>query len=100
MEIPPSIARPHIPPVEYAKYGRYLKSAEWATLRRLVFKRANGICERCHEGEATEAHHHHYLTLYREALADLQGVCGDCHDFLSEQSDFDPCWRPTWQASE
>jgi hypothetical protein len=71
-------------------YKRYLASREWAILREAVRDRANWTCERCLQLPIAATHHLTYERVGHEDLADLQGVCGPCHRFLSAKSDFDP----------
>ena len=61
-------------------YAVYLKSVEWRKKRSQVFKRAGYICERCHQGEAVQAHHLTYAHVFNEPLEDLQAVCYRCHE--------------------
>lgn len=58
----------------------YLKTPEWARLRRLVMARADGVCERC-ERKAGEWNVHHltYDRLGCELLTDLVLLCRRCH---------------------
>ena len=71
-------------------YKDYLASREWALLKRAVRVRSLGICERCGRAPANQTHHKTYKRIGREELADLQDVCGLCHEYLSAVSDFDP----------
>ncbi len=62
------------------KYADYLKTPEWRTARRLVLKRANGLCEGCLTSPATQVHHLSYAHVYREFLFELVAICDHCHD--------------------
>jgi 5-methylcytosine-specific restriction endonuclease McrA len=62
-----------------AEYQTYLNSEKWKAKRREVLKRANYLCERCKEAQATQIHHKTYDRIFRERLNDLQAVCGPCH---------------------
>ena len=62
-----------------AEYSRYLASPEWAAKRRLVLKRAGGLCEGCGIARATDAHHLTYDHKYEELLFELVAVCRPCH---------------------
>lgn len=62
--------------------------------RREVKQRAMGMCERCHENRMDHVHHLTYERLYNELLEDLQGLCADCHKFLSGKSSLDPMNMP------
>jgi 5-methylcytosine-specific restriction endonuclease McrA len=64
----------------YSKYQEYLRSPEWAAIRAKVIKRAGGVCEGCLDRPATQAHHLHYQTLFREFCFDLVAVCSECHE--------------------
>ena len=77
-----------------AEYGKYLASREWAVLKTKVRQRSGGICERCRINPHQETHHVTYERFGRERLEDLQGVCRDCHKFVSNKSDFDPLNPP------
>lgn len=71
-------------------YQTYLASREWAILKRQVKARSGGLCERCHFGKHQDTHHLTYERIGHERLEDLQGVCRDCHEYLSGVSDRDP----------
>ena len=72
------------------QYHRYLASREWALLKNKVARRSFGLCENCHNDEATQVHHLTYARIYKERLVDLQHVCNNCHEFLSARTDTDP----------
>lgn len=63
-------------------YYDYLRSPEWREKRRTVWRRCEGICERCRQEPMQHTHHLTYARLTCERLADLQGVCEFCHAFL------------------
>lgn len=63
------------------KYAAYMCSPEWGVLREAVYRRANGICERCRQARIQATHHLTYIRKYNERLTDLQGVCQECHDW-------------------
>lgn len=67
------------------EYRDALRSLHFRQVCRAVFKRANGICERCHKRPATDPHHKHYNTLGRERPEDLLAVCRPCHDILTRE---------------
>jgi 5-methylcytosine-specific restriction endonuclease McrA len=60
-----------------------MASREWRQLRKLVFLRNRGYCERCQEQTATQVHHLTYERLGHEDLDDLQALCDDCHAWES-----------------
>ncbi len=63
----------------WEKYGLYLQSPEWKTVRAAVLKRCNYTCEGCGRARATEAHHLTYEHVGHELLFELVGLCHDCH---------------------
>lgn len=62
------------------RYNDYLLSSEWRALRRRVIIRCKGICEHCGVASVEEVHHLTYKRFKRENLADLLGLCSDCHE--------------------
>lgn len=80
---------------EREKYAAYLCSPEWGQLRRRVIFR-DSICKRCRVNPSAHAHHLTYARKYHEDLADLQGVCEDCHAFIHGRSAVDPA--AAWEA--
>ena len=62
-----------------ARYNAHLQSPKWHSLRRRVFKRADGICEGCGLRAAIQVHHLTYARLGDEMLFDLAAICLDCH---------------------
>ena len=71
-------------------YHRYLASREWALKKRAVRERSGGICERCGRNPHKQTHHLTYERFGDELLEDLQGVCKECHEYLSAVTDSDP----------
>jgi hypothetical protein len=86
------------------EYGEYLRSSpEWARKRELVFDRSQGMCERCKWSQVRDIHHLSYDHVFDERLQELQGVCRECHEFLSGVSGVDPLkfgedWCSLYQA--
>jgi hypothetical protein len=78
---------------EQEKYQRYLCSREWNVLREQVRFRSGGRCERCYLAEMTAVHHLTYERKYHEDLADLQAICGECHEFVHAKGGV--VFRPT-----
>jgi hypothetical protein len=74
-------------------YDRYLCSRSWALKREAVKARAGNICERCKSAPIRDVHHLSYENVGQEDLADLEGLCRPCHEFLSAVSDHDPAPR-------
>jgi 5-methylcytosine-specific restriction endonuclease McrA len=64
----------------WTRYDAHLASDRWQELRRLVFKRDNGICQGCYTAPATQVHHLTYKNVCDEFLWELVAVCDDCHD--------------------
>ncbi|MBD9594518.1 MULTISPECIES: hypothetical protein [unclassified Ensifer] len=68
----------------FKEYDEYLRSEAWKNKRRLVLKRANGVCEGCGLSEAREVHHLTYAHRMNEFLFELVAVCTECHERLHE----------------
>jgi hypothetical protein len=64
------------------QYQTYLKSREWLARREQVIQRCNNTCERCGSFPVSEVHHLTYARIFHEELADLQGLCVYCHDYV------------------
>jgi len=62
-----------------SRYENHLRSDKWRELRRLVWQRAKGLCERCSEPGA-HVHHLTYERMGDELLSDLQLLCRRCHE--------------------
>ena len=60
-------------------YARYLRSARWKRLRRLVLERDRFTCQRCGDPDAHEVHHQSYERFGAERLTDLITLCASCH---------------------
>jgi len=67
-------------------YSKYLESQAWAEKRKLVLKRANGMCEGCGIAAPEEVHHHTYKNVGNEFLFELSALCGSCHKRIHESS--------------
>jgi len=76
--------------LDKSEYQEYLASREWAEKKEAVKKRAAYICERCGRRPIQATHHLTYERVGNEDLEDLQGVCRNCHAYLSARSDYDP----------
>lgn len=65
--------------VEY--YHKYLKSAAWRKIARLVLERDNFKCCRCPSINILQVHHKTYAHIYfeKEHLDDLETLCSICH---------------------
>jgi hypothetical protein len=76
-----------------SKYQAYLASREWSEKKNAVKLRAVDSCERCTDPcENLIVHHLTYERIYEEPLADLLGVCKDCHSYLHCFSKYDPLY--------
>ena len=65
-------------------YAKYLKTAYWEHLRKLVYERAEGRCDRC--GVASpwlQAHHKTYVRRGCERLEDLERRMVLNHDMIA-----------------
>ncbi len=80
-------------------YYEYLQSPEWRELRRAVWRRCGGVCERCRQEPMQHTHHLTYERLFHERLTDLKGLCEFCHGALHGLG-FDPMKPMTWAELE
>ncbi len=71
-------------------YHQYLASREWRLKRKEVIERCGNVCERCHQGPVQNVHHLTYERVGNELIADLQGLCRPCHEFMSGEQHDDP----------
>ena len=69
----------------WSSYDKYLSSKEWSDKRKLVFNRANNLCEGCLSNPAEEVHHINYEHVGNEFLFELVAVCSSCHNRLHEE---------------
>ena len=70
------------------RYTEYLKSPEWQIKRRNVLVRDANVCKAILEGctrRATEVHHKTYEHVFDEPLWDLESVCHNCHEKITER---------------
>lgn len=81
-------------------WGRHMASREWQLLRRQVFDRAHGQCERGCGTPATDVHHLTYRRRFHERPEDLLAVCRPCHTYLSGRSHSDPAASRRPQPNE
>jgi 5-methylcytosine-specific restriction endonuclease McrA len=70
-----TVDRPELSP----QYRAYLRSPQWAELRRLVLIRDGHECRYCGATVCLEVHHLTYERLYHEPLSDLICLCAGCH---------------------
>lgn len=65
-------------------YNQYLASPEWKQKRAAVIRRAQGVCEGCGTGRASQVHHLTYKHVGNEFLFELVAVCDACHQRLHD----------------
>jgi len=63
-------------------YHEYLRSPEWAEVRKRVLAKARGDCQYCRADFAVEVHHLTYLNVGHECWGDVLAVCLACHRML------------------
>lgn len=67
------------------RYHDYLRSGRWADIKREIWWRDEGYCQRCGEKCGRDlpgnVHHKTYRNLFNEHnhLNDLELLCRDCH---------------------
>jgi hypothetical protein len=64
------------------RYRAVLRSRRWKRLRRRVYRRSGGRCERCcrrHFLGGLQLHHRTYARLGRERMTDVELLCDECH---------------------
>jgi len=67
-------------------YDSYLQSPQWREKRRLVLRRANGICEGCLAERAVHVHHKTYAHVGNELLFELAALCDGCHERVHDDN--------------
>ncbi len=60
-------------------YRDYLASPEFAEVKRVVFARADGTCERCQDKKATDPHHLKYSRWYDGEIDKPENIIAVCH---------------------
>lgn len=71
-----------------AEYTAWLRSApEWHEIRKLVLKRAQGVCEACLTAPAAHVHHRTYDYGILPPAWHLKAICRDCHDRIHDRND-------------
>lgn len=79
------MTRHYVPPQPgvdepYRTYAEYLRHPKFLAVRRTVFERAGGQCERCGARPPTEPHHLRYPPWGAfDIPANLLAVCHRCH---------------------
>ena len=63
----------------FASYKQYLKSPEWARLKRIARAIAVNKCQVCNSSQSLEVHHRTYARIGNELVSDLIVLCGACH---------------------
>ena len=56
------------------KYHAYLRSEEWKAIRKSIWRRAGGTCERCGMRPMNHVHHLSYQSLYDETSTTSKGI--------------------------
>lgn len=74
------------------EYEAYIRSPEWAEVKRRRLLIDGGKCCMCHtpvgDGVKWETHHLHYKTLGHEnVLTDVCTLCVDCHKLIHNYYD-------------
>ena len=64
---------------ELMPYAQYLKTAQWAAIRKSVLERDNHRCRDCISTEGLQVHHLTYENRGHEELKELVTVCRACH---------------------
>jgi hypothetical protein len=68
------------PEPSYRSYREYLRHPKFLKVRAVVFDRANGLCERCHQQPPTEPHHLRYPPWGTfDVPENMIAVCHPCH---------------------
>ncbi len=68
---------------KFIPYNEYLLSKWWKRKRVQKLKSTEWKCERCGE-KATQVHHKHYRSLWKEKNSDLESICAACHQIQHE----------------
>ena len=76
-----------------AWYLRYLRSPHWLDLRAAALDQAGHQCQHCGRKSMLEVHHKTYKRLRQELLADLEVLCGPCHDHAHGRDQYDEITR-------
>jgi len=67
-------------------YDKYMKSAQWRNIRKVMLKLAGNICQECrHPSPTLEVHHLTYDRFGHESMSDLRVLCKRCHDAADEE---------------
>ncbi len=74
----------------HSAYIEYLKSEAWRIKRKLVMRRAGGVCEGCGINPADQVHHTTYdhvghVEPEGEFLFELLAVCTSCHSRIHKK---------------
>ena len=91
------------------EYELYRRSDTRRAKREKVLRRAKGICEGCHDADATQIHHLTYDHRGDELLFELVALCEACHrkchpdknhvSLIEKDMDGFPCLACRYQAS-
>jgi len=70
------------------KYQEYRSHPLYKIARAVVFRRANGMCERCKVNPATEPHHEKYPEWDTfDTPSNMVAVCHGCHCIIEGKDD-------------
>lgn len=68
----------------------YLQSQQWKDIRKVILKRDNYTCRKCHEDNIPlEIHHITYARLGHEDYSDLVALCRTCHQSIHDKHGYD-----------
>lgn len=67
-------------------YVAYLKTPEWAQIRKMALDRDGNQCTKCGSRERLQAHHLTYARRGYEKLKDLQTLCKTCHETKHQEN--------------
>lgn len=67
-------------------YREYLRTPEWAEVRKAALELADHRCQVCSSTDRLQVHHRDYSNLPLESLADLTVLCDDCHGVFHANS--------------
>ena len=63
------------------EYDKYIKSAQWRKISKLIKEKAGNKCAHCGHGSSRlEVHHKTYERFGHEREGDLEALCPKCHE--------------------
>lgn len=66
--------------VRQQEHAEYLRTPEWAALRRAALHAAGHRCQLCNSGRGLNVHHRTYERWRQELPSDLTVLCRGCHE--------------------